>query len=60
MSVMCSAVTEDKFVTFDLGIAPNGRSVYRISVWDGTKWSYAKYKSFTAARKTFRLLTREN
>lgn len=58
MGVMCSAITGDRFVTFDLGIAPNGNTIYRISVWNGEKWSYAKYRSFEAARKTFKLLSR--
>ena len=58
MSIMCSAVTETKMVTCELEIAPNGKSLYVISLWDGKEWHRETYRSFNAAQKTFRLLSR--
>lgn len=57
MGIMCSVVTETGLVTFDLGVGPDGRAVYRISWWNGKKTGEAYYKSFKAAYKTYKLIS---
>lgn len=57
MSIMCSTVTKTGLVTFDLGIGPNGRSIYRVSWWNGVKWCAKVYRSFEAALKTYKMIS---
>lgn len=58
MWIMCSDVTETGVVTFDAGIGRNGKRIYRISWWNGNRWSEARYRSFDAARETYNLIRR--
>ena len=58
MGIMCSNVKESSIVTFDIGIDRRGDAIYRVACWNGKQWSYAYYKSFRAARKTYKLLSR--
>ena len=58
MGTMCSTVTETGFVTFDIGMNRRGETIYRIAWWNGVKWAKAYYRSFRAARKTYRMISK--
>ena len=58
MDIMCSAVTSRGIVTFDIGVGRNGRAIYRVTWWNGEKWAKAYYHTFTAARKTYKMIER--
>lgn len=58
MSIMCSDVTSNGVVAFDLGIKPNGRAIFRISWWNGIQWSRVCYRSFDEARQTYDMIRR--
>lgn len=56
MGIMCSDVTSKGIVLFELGIADNGRSIYRISWYNGKKWGAVQYRSFNEAHATYKML----
>jgi hypothetical protein len=58
MGIMCSEVTETGLVTFDLGIGPDGRALFRVAWWNGSSWGESYYGSFKAAHKTYKLISR--
>lgn len=58
MGIMCSTIKEAGIVTFDIGVSPDGRALYRVTWWNGYKWSEAYYRSFKAARKTYDMIRR--
>ena len=55
--IMCSAVGERDFVIFDIGVSKRGEPIYRISWYNGEKTVSAVYRSFEAARATWKMLT---
>lgn len=58
MSIMCSAVTKKDLVMFEIVPGRNGDPVYKISWYNGKKWSYARYRRFDDAHSTWRLISR--
>lgn len=56
--VMWSDVTDGKVLAMEMGVGPNGSPVFRVSLFDGKKWSGARYHDFGAALATYKLLKR--
>jgi hypothetical protein len=56
--IMCSAVGEKDFIIFDIGVGKRGEPIYRITWYNGKKTVSAVYRSFEAARTTWKLLTK--
>lgn len=56
--VMISDVIEGKVMSLELGVGPNGRPVYRVSLFNGKKWAAARYHSFGSALATYKFLKR--
>lgn len=58
MGIMCSTVTMTGIVTFDIGVGPDGRALYRVAWWNGRRWTKEYYRSFKAAHKTYNMISR--
>ena len=56
--VIMSDVSERGVLALELGLEPNGRPIYRVSVFDGRGWTGARYHSFGAAITTYKFLRR--
>ena len=54
--VMWSDVREGKVLALELGVGPNGAPVFRVSLFNGKRWSGARYHDFGAALATYRFL----
>lgn len=54
--VLISDVIDGKVLMLELGIAPNGNSVYRVAMFNGKKWSAVRYYNFQTAHATYKFL----
>jgi hypothetical protein len=56
--VIMSDVRERGVLVLELGVEPNGRPVYRVSLFDGHAWTGARYHTLGAAVTTYKFLRR--
>lgn len=56
--IMLSDVIGDCLLTLDIGTRPNGKPIYKVSVFDGKKWDSTQYNTFKTALKTYKFIKR--
>ena len=56
--IVWSDVVNGKVLVFEMGVGPNGRQVFRVSLYDGYKWTGVCYHEFGAAHATYKFLKR--
>lgn len=56
--IMLCDVKDDKILTLELGVAPDGKPIYQVSISIAKHWDGTTYRSFKAALKTYKLLLR--
>ena len=57
-AVNLSEVRGRKLITMEIGVKPNGDPIYRVAVFNGKKWSSARYNDLRDAYTTYKFLTR--
>ena len=57
-AVMISDVVDRGVLILEQGIKPNGDPIYRVAMYDGTRWTGARYHSLQAAVTTYRFFKR--
>ena len=56
MDIMISTVKDNNVLTLDVGIAENGRLVYRVYWWNGKKTCVTYYRRSKEAIETFKMI----
>ena len=56
MGIMDTTVKGGPVITFDLGLSKGGNTVFRISWFNGERWSYLHYSNFKEAFATYKTI----
>lgn len=56
MGIMDTTVKGVNVITFDLGVSKAGNAVFRISWFNGKRWSYLRYNHFEEAYTTYKTI----